>query len=63
MFKRCFHRWIEESREYTPPAASVDATGYSGNLLLKLAMGITSVELKCEKCGDVKFSTVPGKAL
>lgn len=54
--KKCKHQWVETDRRRFPPtvrsfkAGSMEDTDF----LLKFTYGITTVELKCSECGDIK---------
>jgi hypothetical protein len=49
------HQWAEASRRFNFPPAKVDHTGFiTDEQMMELAYGITVVELRCKKCGDLK---------
>ena len=59
----CFfsHNWVEVRREFNPPSKR-GGNGLSEVLINKLAFGFTVIELKCQKCGDIKTIEFVGKS-
>ena len=57
MFKR--KTWTEVSRCFTPPNERADKLKAWGadhqDLLMKILYGFTTVELRCDQTGEVKF--------
>ena len=55
------HYWEEVKRTYSSPVLVSNFKG-SSETAEKIAFGFTNVELRCSKCGDIKFSQAIGKA-
>lgn len=53
MFKK--KTWTEVNRYFTPPVAVSSAKGYSSDLIRKILNGFTTIELKCNETGELKF--------
>lgn len=60
LFHRC--RWTEVARYFTQPAAPTRALSCSEYMSNRLFFGFTTIELRCEGCGDVKFTETHGNA-
>lgn len=62
--KKCVHSWEEVRRHHTPPLnpsrMSVDSIEIK--MLSRILFGVTSVEMQCIKCHDVKFVEAFGDA-
>lgn len=57
------HSWKEEARWYTPPnRGPFEASRISEETIEKIMFGVTSVELRCSVCGDLKCVVLPGDA-
>jgi hypothetical protein len=59
------HQWTEVGRTFCPPRLkSFDAEGMAGPRFLALMreaqFGLTTVELRCEVCGDVASRSLAG---
>lgn len=61
----CRHRWKEVRRAYTPgqSATKLSASSGSEEFALRLVEGVTTVELRCRVCGDIRERTLAGKVL
>lgn len=59
------HRWEEVRRAYTPgqSATKLSASQGSEEFALRLVEGVTTVELRCRICGDIRERTLSGKVL
>lgn len=55
----CRHKWVETARRYTPLAK---AWIQPRKATLLLVMGVTVIELRCGKCGDVRSRELAGDA-
>lgn len=53
MFKR--KTWIEVSRYYTPPVYVDKVRGITEDTLRKMLNGFTTVELRCNETGELRF--------
>ena len=55
------HTWLEVRRSYSPP---LWGSKWQGNLTVEfskmIAFGITSIELRCADCGDIKVTEAVG---
>lgn len=55
----CFHKWEEIKRRFTAPSHSLKSTiVYQEDIISSLnkdMFGFTTFELKCNKCGKLKF--------
>lgn len=59
MFKR--KTWTEVKRHYTAPNSDVkNVKNISEDLLMKIAYGFTSIEMRCDQTGEVKYVTQYG---
>lgn len=59
----CRHRWRESRRYFNPPLVrSIEADHMPRDLFREVMEGVTTVELRCEKCGDLASRRVPGNA-
>jgi len=55
------HKWVEVRRVFTPPPLSgFEAKGLNSRELAQSLYGFTTIELRCEKCGDLKHIVVIG---
>lgn len=61
--KRCRHIWTEMRRSYSPPRLNAELERGSESLVRQLTFGVTTVELRCEACGEVKETLLTGRAL
>ena len=69
-WQSCGHRWEEIGRTRIPPVVKLSeekdgqleirATGYSMDRLLDAMKEHTAILLRCQYCGDVKTTEVPG---
>ncbi len=58
----CFHQWKEYERLKAQPPASITVERGDANTMERLAFGVTSIVLACEKCGDRKVIEIKGIA-
>lgn len=57
----CNHKWVEVSRDYTPPITGSIEGRLSVDVTKELIAGTTHVYLKCENCHDIKQKDLVGK--
>ncbi len=66
MFKRCSHKWTEIDRHFTGSAQDHGITNVGASTSYdhqqKILWGVTTVELKCDLCGDLKSFVIKGDA-
>lgn len=48
------HRWKEVRRVLTPSVYGLQTTKVSTEFAHELSFGFTTIELRCQACGDVK---------
>lgn len=61
--KRHVHHLEEVARHFTPPLTNVKRlAGVGDELIQKTLFGITTIELRCRDCGDVKRTELIGDA-
>lgn len=58
----CWHRWEERGRYFAKGVPITHTKGIDPESFMEMAVGITSIILKCRKCGDVKTEKVLGDA-
>lgn len=63
-FLRCFfgvHFFKEQYRRFTPPVSrGVKVTSGSSGILTRLTFGFTTIELKCQDCGQLVGKLMDG---
>jgi len=61
--RRCQHSWIEARRAFTPSrlTGEFEAEQLKPEDFERLIFGVTTVELRCVNCGDVKGVTLLGQ--
>ena len=61
--KRHIHSLEEVARHFARPAVGITKlTGTSDELTQKLLFGVTTIELRCSECGDIKTTEIAGDA-
>lgn len=63
---RLFHRctFEEAARIYTPPKSSGFSVDRAGEeFVQQLTFGVTTVELRCSKCGDISERRLIGRVM
>lgn len=55
------HRWVEAGRYFQPGVGIVQAKGVMHHDYERLVYGFTSVELRCDSCGDRRVKEFTGK--
>lgn len=61
--KRHIHHLVEAKRHFTPPLENLKRVAADSDEMLKMAMfGVTTVELRCSECGDIKTLEIAGDA-
>jgi len=56
----CCHRWKETRRAYSLPAVKWSAETIDRETARQMIFGMTTVELRCDKCGLVSFVITDG---
>jgi len=58
---RCKHRWRETSRTFTPPRYELTKINApETDVFERTINGFTTIELRCERCGDITHRQTPG---
>lgn len=53
--------WTEVKRRYTPPVRGIDSMKGTGvDTMRKVLHGFTTIELRCNQTGELKFQEVYG---
>lgn len=54
------HEWKEFKRVFVPPIRLGELQGVGEEVLKQILFGITSIELRCIKCGDISSKVILG---
>lgn len=57
------HNWVERRRTFQPSRVDEVKGDMTEHTLKLLVYGLTTIELRCGVCGDVKFVSTPGRAM
>ena len=61
----CEHKWKEAERFYAPPVHErfeMEGAG-AGDIVQRMAFGVTTIVSKCETCGDIQKHEILGKVM